>query len=506
MKIVCFKWNHTGGYKLPSLNAIGQYTAQHVNNLYRSVQKHTTIPHEFICITDDPEGIECRTIPLWDKCRELGGCYNRLYVFSSDMKELIGDRFLCIDLDCVVTGSLDELLSRDEDFIINKFYGVAKEQYYNGGLFMMDAGARSEVWDRFEQDIEGALEVMDKRKKKREILGTDQAWISHVLGRGEALFDDEEDGVMAYYKLRNSRDGVGKELPDKACMVLFAGQIDPFTCYHANRWIQQHWGGESYPQRKDYIKELNQQLKKGRLLCGYDMDLINPRSMSEKILHNKIFARPDIVEYADKAKAYELVPEEIRVPILQVVDDEKDLLLDIPVIIKPAHSSGRNLIYGTGETKGAIKRKARHALNESYGADKMEWHYSKIKKQLVVQPLLDLASPSDYKLHMIHGKVAYIQTFEKIGGKNYSSLYTPKWERMNVRNKNLVHGEVDKPKPLRYMSDMAERLSKGFDYVRIDFMLTKDDEVYFSEFTFFPHSGFMQFIPIAFDFKMGELL
>lgn len=505
MKIVCFKWNHTGGYKLPSLNVIGQYTAEHVNRLYRAVQRHTTVEHEFICITDDPEGVECRTIPLWDKCRELGGCYNRLYVFSKDMKELIGDRFMCIDLDCVVTGSLDTLLSRDEDFIINKFYGVSKEQYYNGGVFMMDAGARSEVWERFAEDPQAALDIIEEKKKKRKLIGTDQAWISYVLGRGEALLDDE-DGVMAYYQLRNSREGVGKELPDKACMVLFAGQIDPTTCYHTDRWVQEHWGGESYPQRKNYIKDLTQQLRKGRVLCGYDMDLVNPQSMSEKIVHRKMFTRPDIVDYADKAKAYEFVPQELRVPILQIVDDETHLKLDGPVIIKPAHSSGRNLIYGLGETRGATKRRAKQILKESYGADKMEWYYAKIKKQLVVQPLLDLASPSDYKFHMFHGKVGYIQTTQKVGDRRYSSFFTPQWERINVRNKNLVYGKVEKPEKLAYMTEIAEKLSKQFSYVRIDLMMTKEGRVYFSEFAFFPHSGFMQFIPIAFDFKMGELL
>ena len=140
LKVVCFKWEYTGGVRLPS-SINNNYTAEHVNKLEEMVARNLSLPHEFICITDNPVGINCRTIPLWNKCKELGGCYNRLYVFSEDMKELIGDRFVCIDLDCVIVGSLDALFIRQDDFMINQYLVIRpnREQFYNSCRFCFQA-------------------------------------------------------------------------------------------------------------------------------------------------------------------------------------------------------------------------------------------------------------------------------------------------------------------------------------------------------------------------------
>ena len=45
-----------------------------------------------------------------------------------------------LDLDCVVTGNLDPVLGRSEDFIAWK--DIAPPQPYCGSMVMMDAGAR----------------------------------------------------------------------------------------------------------------------------------------------------------------------------------------------------------------------------------------------------------------------------------------------------------------------------------------------------------------------------
>jgi len=532
MKIVCFKWNHTGGYKLPSLNAIGQYTAQHVNNLYRSVQKHTTIPHEFICITDDPEGIECRTIPLWDKCRELGGCYNRLYVFSSDMKELIGDRFLCIDLDCVVTGSLDELLSRDEDFIINKFYGVAKEQYYNGGLFMMDAGARSEVWDRFAEDIPKAMTILGEKTKERRLLGTDQAWISYVLGRGEALFDDEDDGVLAYLRNRTmpiAQNGIGRTLPKNAVMVLFAGKIDPTTEYYANEWIQQNWGNGNLfkldKSRKDIrlterkMNNLRTTIRYAVQKIGYAPNLLAPESLAEKVLWRKHFCRNPLMPVtADKAGVKEylkgIIDESYIIPTLWTGTNPQDIPFeDLPqhYIIKPTHMSGQYIIVDRKDantSRGKIRATCATWMKRTYGIDKYEWHYAEIPPAIIIEPLIGgKALPLDYKFHVLNGQWEWCyasssraETTDIWGG------YDRAWKKLNVcGRRGYCSTLIPKPAKLEEMGGIAEKLAEPFDYARID-LYEVDGQIYFGEITHFPQSGLEGFIPIEFDFVMGRKL
>ena len=508
IKVVCFKWEHRGGYKLPT--SIGRYTADHVNRLQKAVARHTTVEHEFICITDDPKGIECRTIKLWDKCMDKGGCFNRLYVFSKDMRELIGERFICIDLDVAITGSLDNLLSREEDFVINQFYGygVAKrDQFYNGALIMMNAGARDQVWTEFIKDIDGNVELITQKREARMLVGTDQAWISHVLGRGEAMFTDEDDGVMAYRLLPNSE--TGKRLTPGSCMVFFAGAKDPQTEYSKNDWIREYWDGEvkhnDIKEKRKLVELIAKDIERGYKDCGYAMDIFNPRSMSEKLIHKKLFTRDErIIELSDKAAVKELIPKELRVPTLGIVDNVSDIKFNRDMILKPTHTSGMNVVYRNGDNVIPVRSKLGRALKTKYGADKGEWHYQHITPRILIEPILELQTPSDYKFHMFHGECGIILASRTEGEKKYFGYYDKNWKRLPVKGKQLNDITHPRPRNLQRMLNVAKQLSKGFDYVRVDLIMA--DKLYFGELTFYPNSGHIAFVPMDFDFKMGELL
>ena len=49
--------------------------------------------------------------------------------------------------------------------------------------------------------------------------------------------------------------------------------------------------------------------------------------------------------------------------------------------------------------------------------------------------------------------------------------------------------DYDKPKNLDLMIQLAEKLSSKFEFVRIDFYIDSNDDIYFSEFTFTPNAG-----------------
>ena len=53
------------------------------------------------------------------------------------------------------------------------------------------------------------------------------------------------------------------------------------------------------------------------------------------------------------------------------------------------------------------------------------------------------------------------------------------------------------------MIEIAERLSKGHPFLRVD-LYEVENRIYFSEFTFFPCSGFMPFSQDEWDLKLGE--
>lgn len=236
LTFVCFKWKRiTTGVQLPN---VIDYSARHVNTLRNMLERHVRIPHRLVCVTDQADYIDSRieVIPLWDHCRYLGGCYNRLWVFSEEAREYFGDRFCCIDLDCVLVNDCTSIFDRSEDFVINsynpmiyneyspRFKGI--DQHYNGGLFMMNAGCRASVWGEFDYETVPPLMIEDQR-----VVGSDQAWIRYHLGKREARWGNAE-GV---FEARQ----VGRHLPPEAKLVMFAGKRDPST--YPFPWVREHW-------------------------------------------------------------------------------------------------------------------------------------------------------------------------------------------------------------------------------------------------------------------------
>jgi hypothetical protein len=228
LTVATFLWRKSAhGFQLPSVSGSFAYGVEHVIRLQSMVARHLSLPHRFVCISDqDVPGVE--TLPLWPDLAELGGCYRRLKVFDPAFT-MLGDRFAVMDLDCVVTGSLDEMFSRTEPFVINAYRPISArdpDQHYNGGLLLMTAGARPRVWLDFDpKRVPAAIAA-----RRRFCIGTDQAWIRLRLGKTEARF---KDGV---YEFRQ----IGANLPADARVVMFAGQRDPSTSLEI-AWVREHW-------------------------------------------------------------------------------------------------------------------------------------------------------------------------------------------------------------------------------------------------------------------------
>ena len=236
LTVACWKWKRIPtGHQLPN---VVDYTPAHVHTLQAMVARNTTLPHRFVCITDDPAGLECETIPLWD-VYEAGGCYHRLRAFDPDFG-LLGRRFAWIDLDAVIVGNIDHILDVDADFAINKYvYKGRLHQHYNGGIVVMTAGARPQVWDRFDPRVSPRYIRMLNHKSL--LLGSDQAWISHVLGNGERTFDHRE-GVYEMMSLTRMRRRVVNEpqnIPADARIILFSGPRDPSMS--TLPWVIEHY-------------------------------------------------------------------------------------------------------------------------------------------------------------------------------------------------------------------------------------------------------------------------
>ncbi len=234
ISVVVFKWKPRAGYR-------SNYGGQQVNVLRRMVRRHYPEPHRFICVTDDPTGIDAgiEIVPLWDDHAEVPNpsfkdgpsCYRRLKVFSRDIGIVLGERFICIDLDVVITGDLRPIFNRKESFV--GWRNPVPAWPLNGSLFMLDAGARPQVWETFDPETSPAL------SSRAGMRGSDQGWMSYTLGWDEAMVD-HHDGVISYQKECKRLAG---RLPRGARIVVFWGALDPWSPLAQKRspWIKEHY-------------------------------------------------------------------------------------------------------------------------------------------------------------------------------------------------------------------------------------------------------------------------
>jgi hypothetical protein len=208
-----------------------EYTAEHVNALYRALKENLKIPHRFVCITDNPKGIMCETIRCWSPTVINGhdSCYRRLRMFSPWFQNAVGTEFMALmDLDVVLLGDVTPAFefAMQHDFAIMRgsksISGTERQvNWYNGGFWVSRIGAR-DFW-RHVQDkprIE-KLQRIFRMPDGQKAIGSDQVLISIISGPDEATIGPEH-GVAQF---RHWRGSVARS----AKLVFFAGSSKPWS-------------------------------------------------------------------------------------------------------------------------------------------------------------------------------------------------------------------------------------------------------------------------------------
>lgn len=168
MRVLCVKWGD-------------KYGSEWVTRLRGMVAKHLPIPHQFVCITEQPvDGVEC--IPF---ISDLPGWWAKLELFATG--RFPGDN-MYLDLDVVVRSSLEKLhrcLDGDrtrlwalDDFsyslvtpkalgedAVRTLGGVGT---INSSVMLWNGDAAKRVWTQFDPDC-------------MKVLHGDQNWITQAL-------------------------------------------------------------------------------------------------------------------------------------------------------------------------------------------------------------------------------------------------------------------------------------------------------------------------------------
>lgn len=139
LTVVCWQWGSL-------------YGPEYTNRLARAVKRNLRRPFEFVCVADDPAGIDCGVTPPPPDFAAAPNCIRRLKMYDRAFARRIGERILMLDVDVVVTGSLDAMVDRGEPLVLWRVPYRAYNRIYAGGVVLMDAGVLHDMWLRFLAD------------------------------------------------------------------------------------------------------------------------------------------------------------------------------------------------------------------------------------------------------------------------------------------------------------------------------------------------------------------
>ncbi|MFS0788250.1 ATP-grasp fold amidoligase family protein [Shouchella sp. 1P09AA] len=254
---------------------------------------------------------------------------------------------------------------------------------------------------------------------------------------------------------------------------------------------------------------------------GEKLNLESPKTFGEKLQWLKLNWQDDLATLcADKLQVRTYIKESIGEKylnnIIAVYEDANEIKLEqLPksFVIKTTHASGFNIIV---EDKDKLnwhieKKKLIRWLKFDYPSRNKEWVYEGIKPKLIVEEFMsekESSSLIDYKFFCFNGITQYCQVIRGRGKNETIDFYDKDWCLMPFNGlRKLPNSEIEHKKPVDYevMIDLANKLSKNFPFVRVDFYYV-NGEIVFGEMTFFPTSGMGSFYPASWNTKIGDLI
>ena len=247
------------------------------------------------------------------------------------------------------------------------------------------------------------------------------------------------------------------------------------------------------------------------------LNLKNPKYTGEKIQWIKLNGNIErFGKYVDKYEVRKFVNERLGEGyfprLLGVYDDVKDIdfnKLPNKFVIKMTNGTGGNIICknkNTLNTYEAIKKLSKWQKEKFYKYTK-ENQYKNVKSRIVCEEYLEdeTGALTDYKFHCFNGNVGMIEIHRDRYTDHKENYYDINWKEYGVICKAKKGSNMERPKRLKDMIKVAEKLSKDFTYVRVDLYLVKE-KIYFGELTFTPANGTDPLYPLEKDLEFGSLI
>lgn len=255
-----------------------------------------------------------------------------------------------------------------------------------------------------------------------------------------------------------------------------------------------------------------------RISMKKKLELRDPKTFNEKLQWLKLYDRkPEYTRMVDKyeVKKYvaEQIGEEYIIPTLGVWDSFDAIDFDsLPeqFVLKCTHDSG-GLVICRDKSKlnmEAARKKIQKSLGFNYYWCSREWPYKDVKPRILAETYMqdgDKEHLPVYKIFNFGGKPRIIQAIQNDKTENETiDYFDPDWNLLDLRQNFPNSADpLGRPPHLEQMLTLAEKLSKGFPFIRTDWYVI-NDKVYFSEYTFYSDSGLARFEPTEWDYTFGS--
>lgn len=256
-----------------------------------------------------------------------------------------------------------------------------------------------------------------------------------------------------------------------------------------------------------------------RIKTGEKLHLKNPVGFNEKLNWLKLnHIHPEYTQLVDKLAVRDYIREKIgedyMFPLLGSWDSFDDIDFDaLPdkFVLKCNHDSGSvKLITDKSKMdKAALKAFFERRLAMNAYCLGREYPYKDVPPKMMAEAFMeapDGGGINDYKFFCFQGKPKLLFVATDRATDVRFDFFDMDFQHLDIVNIHEQSGkEIQKPSCFDEMKSLAETLSQGMEFVRID-LYEIGGRVYFGEFTFFHGGGFYLFHPAHWEKDLGDLL
>jgi len=211
LNVICVKWGT-------------KYNHDYVNKLYNMTQRRLNYEHRFICLTDNPAGIDpiIESLPFPE---DDTGWWNKLNLFRPYLHDIEGT-ILYMDLDVVLVDSIDPLINyKGRNFCIIDDW--LPQFHHNSSVMRFEFGSQPHIWTNYEE----------KKGLIRQNYRGDQEWISRHVPDATTW----PEGWCFSYKWGAKLKALNKPgvVPANGKIGVFAGR--PKQDEVSDLWVKRNW-------------------------------------------------------------------------------------------------------------------------------------------------------------------------------------------------------------------------------------------------------------------------